>query len=155
MKNRNYIPVSIVLGLIYWVGESFVHWLGYGEEAFEVIPSDTNELCMRTLIFILLVCFGIYANHHTKKIIAKEEEKRKIFMATTGASQHILNNFLNEMLYFEDEAVRVGGFDDKTLEVLNEAIRNARDQLDALSKVSDISDENIRLFVHPDSDYQI
>ncbi len=106
---------------------------------------------MRTITFILLVCFGIYANYHTKRLIAKEEKKRKIFKATADTSQHILNDFLNKMMNFKDEAQRVDGFDEKTLKLLENAVRNATNELDVLRNVSDISVENIKTSIHPEN----
>jgi hypothetical protein len=148
MKKRNYIPLSIILGLFSWFADSFIHWLVNEKKVFEIIPSDDNEIWMRSLIFILLVCFGLYANFHTKKIIDKEEETHRVFKATAGASQHILNNFLNEILFFKDEAERVGGFDKKTLKLLEEAVNKATSQLDAMRNVKNLSVKDIKVSIH-------
>ncbi len=152
MRKRNYIPLSIILGLFSWFVDSFIHWLVNGKKAFEIIPSDVNEIWMRSLIFILLVCFGVYANFHTKKIIDKEEDTRRVFKATAGASQHILNNFLNEILFFKAEAERVGGFNEKTLKLLDDAVNKATGQLDDMRNVKEISVKNIKVSIHDDHD---
>jgi hypothetical protein len=152
MQKRNYIPLSIILGIFSWFADSFIHWLVNDKKAFEIIPSNVDEIWMRSLIFILLACFGAYANFHTKKIISKEEETRRVFKATAGASQHILNNFLNEILFFKDEAERVGGFDEKTLKLLEDAVSTATGQLDAMRNVKEISVKNIKVSIHNDHD---
>ncbi|OGT32932.1 MAG: hypothetical protein A2W28_01390 [Gammaproteobacteria bacterium RBG_16_51_14] len=150
MHKRNYIPLGIILGLFSWAAESFLHWFSSAGETFEIIPTDLNELWMRVFIFILLVCFGVYADYHTKALVARQEETRKIFKATTAAFQHILNNFLNEILYFRDEAERVGGFDENTQKLLERAVKKAADRVDSLRNMSDISVENIKVSVNPE-----
>jgi ABC-type nickel/cobalt efflux system permease component RcnA len=151
MHDRNYVPVSIVFALLFWVIDSLVHWRIYGEDTFEIIPTNLYEFWMRIITFVLLVCFGIYANYHTKRLITKEEEKRKIFKATADTSQHILNDFLNKMMNFKDEAQKVDGFDEETLKLLENAVRNTTNELDTLRNVSDISVENIKISVHPEN----
>ena len=148
---QNYILLGIVLGLLSWIGESFIHWYADGGKMFELVPSDTNELWMRILIFSLLAGFGVYADYHTKSMIARESETRKIFRATASASQHILNNFLNEILFFRDEAQRTGGVDDETLKLLDKAVSNASGKINSLHNVSDISVENIKVSVRPEN----
>jgi len=152
MTRRNYILLGIIIGLLFWIGESFIHWYAGGGKIFELFPSDTNELWMRLLIFSLLAGFGIYADYHTRSMIARESETRKIFKATASASQHILNNFLNEILYFRDEAQRSGGFDEETLKLLDKAVSNASGKIDSLRNVRDISVENIKVSVRPEND---
>jgi ABC-type nickel/cobalt efflux system permease component RcnA len=151
MHNRNYVPVSIVFALLFWVIDSLVHWRIYGEDTFEILPTNLYDFWMRIITFVLLVCFGIYANYHTKRLITKEEEKRKIFKATADTSQHILNVFLNKMMSFKDEAQKVDGFDEETLKLLENAVRNTTNALDTLRNVSDISVENIIISVHPEN----
>jgi len=70
-KKHSFLKLAISFALLYWLIESLVHYFWYGELAFEVIPSDTNELWMRVSIFILLAVFSLFADYQSKKSIEK------------------------------------------------------------------------------------
>lgn len=76
MKKKNFfLKLSIPLALLYWIAESAIHYLSYGESVFEIIPSDRNELWMRTSFFILLPFFALFADFVSRNRIAKSEIK--------------------------------------------------------------------------------
>ena len=74
---------------------------------FELLPSNFNELWMRVLIVVLMICFGIFGDAWSRRLVTKEDEKRQIFIATVSSTQHILNNLLNQIhvvfLQMDDE----------------------------------------------------
>jgi hypothetical protein len=148
MKAKHYIPLSIAIALFYLVFEILIHWLVYGEGTFRAIPLDIHELLLRIIIFIMIICFGVFAAYQMKKIIAEQDEKRQVYKTTTRESKRILKEFLNEVRYFEGEAEKEGGFNDIALKYLEEALSNTEARLDKLGNVGDITAENIILSVH-------
>ena len=125
--------------------DSIIHRFVYKEEQFEIIPADFNELWMRILIFILIICIGIISGYFTKKMQTKDKEKQDVYRATANEAIQILRSFLHEIHYFESEAERIGGFDNKTLTNLEEALRKTQYRLDALINVGDVTVENIKM----------
>jgi hypothetical protein len=152
MKEKYFFTkVSIPLALSYWALECIIHYFGYGELKFELIPSDLDELWMRIVIVILLLCFGIYADKHTKSILDKEEEKRIVFEATVKSTHHILNNMLNQMQYFKMVADEKNAFDDETNELYKNTITEGKELIIKLSSVEELTEENIIDSVNPEN----
>ena len=149
MSENKLIKVAIPLALSYWVLECIIHYFGYGELEFELIPSDLDELWMRIVIVILLVSFGIYADKHTKSILDKEKEKRIVFEATVKSTHHILNNILNQMQYYKIIADKNRAFDDETNELYENTITEGKELIKKLSSVDELTEENIIDSVYP------
>ncbi len=141
--------LAIIVAALYWVAESAVHRFVFAEEAFELLPSNINELGMRIIIIVLLVSFGIFGDAWSRRLVTKEDEKRQIFIATVGSTQHILNNLLNQIhvvfLKMDDE-YRV---DAKTRHMLKRSLRDAQAQVVRLSAVTELDEEAIRESVAP------
>jgi hypothetical protein len=141
--------MALAVAALYWIAESMVHRFVFAEEAFEVIPSNINELWMRVLIVVLMVCFGVFGDAWSRRLVAKEDEKRQIFIATVSSTQHILNNLLNQIqvvfLKMDDE-YRV---DAETRDMLKQSLRDAQAQVQKLSTVANLDEEVIRESVAP------
>ena len=72
IKNSHYfLKFAVPLALASWFLDSAIHYFWYNELEFEIIPSDSNELWMRTSIFILLAAFGLFADFTSRKLIEK------------------------------------------------------------------------------------
>ena len=70
IKNSHYfLKFAVPVALAFWFLDSAIHYFWYNELEFEIIPSDINELWMRTSIFILLAAFGLFADYTSRKII--------------------------------------------------------------------------------------
>ena len=141
--------LAVIVAALYWVAESIVHRFIFAEEAFELLPSNVNELAMRIIIVILLICFGIFGDYWSRRLFAIEDEKQQIFIATVSSSQHILNNLLNQIhvVFLEmDDEYRV---DEKTREMLKQSLRDAQVQVVRLSAVTNLDEEAIRDSVAP------
>lgn len=144
MNNHLYKVLGFLVACVYWLADSSIHKLFYGEEHFEFIPSELNELWMRTTIFGLVIVLGSYADHHTRKILQKEKEKAKVFFATVSASHYILNNFLNKMQLFKFEAEKSSDFDKNILVLYDHVIQDTAEQIKKLESITDISEESIK-----------
>jgi hypothetical protein len=141
--------MALAVATLYWIAESMVHRFVFEEEAFELIPLNFNELWMRVLIVVLMICFGVFGDAWSRRLVAKEDEKRQIFIATVSSTQHILNNLLNQIqvvfLKMDDE-YRV---DAETRDMLKQSLRDAQVQVQKLSAVADLDEDVIRESVAP------
>ncbi len=141
--------MALAVAALYWMAESMVHRFVFEEDAFELIPLNFNELWMRVLIVVLMICFGVFGDAWSRRLVAKEDEKRQIFIATVSSTQHILNNLLNQIqvvfLKMDDE-YRV---DAETRDMLKQSLRDAQVQVQKLSAVADLDEDVIRESVAP------
>jgi hypothetical protein len=135
IKKRFFIKLSILFAFSYWFFDSSVHYFGYGELEFEIIPSDFNELWMRCIIFTLFISFGIFADYHTNKIIKKNEEKYNVYKAMLSAMHHIQNNFLNKMILFRYEAENCKDFNRDTLKQYDCVVDETTMQINNLDNI--------------------
>lgn len=142
-KKHLYLFVSIPVALSFWVADSLIHFLGYGEVDFELIPSDVNELWMRSVILVLLVLFGIGADFHTNSLIKKNDEKYAVYRSMLRASHHILNNFLQGSKLFQMEANESKDFDESILKQFDELIADVAAQVRDLEGIHDPTPESI------------
>ncbi|MDH5391717.1 MAG: hypothetical protein OEY11_00900 [Gammaproteobacteria bacterium] len=149
MRQLNYTLKSIIISALLWLLDSVTHFYIFKESQLEFIPSETNELWMRLSIVILFIAFGFYADRQTMTILKKEKEKRVIFDATIGSSQHILNNLLNQMQYFKTKADGENIFDDEENYLYEKAIDDGKQLVKKLSAVKELTEENILSSVYP------
>lgn len=145
----NFTLKATTVSLLYWLTDTLIHKYIY-EQAFELIPSDMDELWMRSVIVILIICFGIYADKYTKSMMQKEEEKRLIYRATVVSSQHILNNLMNQMQYFKMIADKTNAFDDEVNDLYDKAINEGKELVNRLSSVKELTEQNIIDAVYPE-----
>jgi len=139
----------IVLSVLFWLADSIIHNYIYSEEAFELVPSDLNELWMRGLIIALLIGFGVLADNRVNKINAAEIEKREIFNATVSSAQHILNNLLNQLQLAFFEVDKAHGLADETRKLLEQSIKEGKEQIERLSSVTKMNGKIIKESVKP------
>lgn len=132
IKNYYFLKISLLFVLFFWISDSVIHYFIYNEIKFELIPSDLNELWMRCIIFVLLICFALFADSHTRKIAEKEQEKMDVYISMLNANQHILNNFLQAMMMFRNAADKSEDIDDKITELYDKAIKNTIAQINNL-----------------------
>ncbi len=134
-KKHFFLKFSILLALAYWFFDSVVHYLGYGELEFEIIPSDFNEFWMRSIIFILLLAFGVFADYHTNKIIKKDAEKHDVYMAMLGVTRHILGNFSKNILSLRSDTEDSKAFDIDILEIYDQVMDDTITQIKNLENI--------------------
>lgn len=78
-----------------------------------------------------------------QKMTEIELEKLKIHRAMANAANHIINDFLNNMMLFKLKAEQSNGFPPGTIRRFEEAIDETTTQLRALGKVIDINERSI------------
>jgi len=101
-------------------------------------------------VFVLLVCLAVdlFRQKRDQKV---EQEKLKVYQAMISSSHHILNNFLNQMQLFKITAERTPGFDEDILSMYDTIMKEASDQIEELSSISEISETTIKKAVMPES----
>jgi len=145
MAKYKYSIAALVMALVFWFFDSSIHYFVYAENEFEFLPSNINELWMRSLVVILMVFFGFYADWSQKALMAKEKqlEANLIYQSTMNANQHILNNLLNKMQLFKTHAMKLEGISDDHFKECDEAIEEAVFLINKLSKLKDVNNESI------------
>jgi len=114
--------------------ESFASFLS-GLEGFEI-----DEFVLPSF---LLIGFSLLDFVRYKKIKQAELEKEQVYKAMVQASDHILKNCLNQMLLMRMEAEETPGFNTKTLELFDQSMAEAMEQLEALGKISEVDEDKI------------
>ncbi|MDH4107738.1 MAG: hypothetical protein OEW35_05450 [Gammaproteobacteria bacterium] len=151
MRFSHFAVRAVGFAALYWLLESALHALVFDGTSFEFWPADPNELSMRLTIVVLIVLFGCYADGRTRALLRKEREKQEVFNATVSSAMHIINNLLNQMQYFKMKAEDSGEFDRATLDLYDRTMDEGQELLARLSSVDELSEDTIRLAVHPDS----
>ena len=121
--------VSVALAACYWLFEVVIHVTVFDEPELEFIPSDIDELWTRCFIVILIVAFGAFADNR------KGAEKHDVYEAMLGAINHILNNFLQKMYVFRDEAENSEDFDKNLLTLYDQMIDETSNQIRNLENI--------------------
>ena len=142
-KKYQFTAISISIALLFWFFDSIVHNFVYGEQGFEVLPSDLNELWMRGLIVLLIVAFGVFADRRTG------HEKVAVYRAMLGATDHILRNHMQKMHLFRNEAENSKDFDKDVLTLYDQMIDDMVAQIRNLENIQDLSKTNIEKRYRP------
>jgi len=141
--------VVLIVVVIYWVVESALHKFIFVDNHFDLIPTDANELWMRGLVVATIILFGGYVEYHMRRVREKEKEKTDIYMAMLRSSNHILNNFLNQMQIMKIEAEQCQGFNEDILAVYDIIAGEASELIRDLEKIPSITKEDILATVAP------
>ncbi len=107
---------------------------------------EIDEIFIGALVFLIFFVADVILWHRDQKV---EMEKVKIYKAMIASSHHILNNFLNQMLIFKMTAEETPGFDQNILKLYDEIINDAKQQLEALSSIGEVSQEAIEKSIKP------
>lgn len=142
-----------MLSAIIWLMDSLLDKFSGPETYFTLTPHDSYELIKRLTIMLIIISVGIYIGRmkckQQQENITMEEEKRRVFLATVFSTQHIMNNFLQEMRYFQMEAENIKDFNEPVKALLDESICNAIEQVKRLSAVTELSEDKIKDSVLP------
>jgi len=136
-KKHQFTVISISIALLFWFFDSVIHHFVYGEQGFEVFPSDLNELWMRCVIVVLIVAFGVFADRRTGL------EKADVYQAMLGATNHILRNHMQKMLLFCNEAENSKDFDKDVLKLYEQMIDETNAQIRNLDNIQEPNKANI------------
>ena len=137
IKKHFFLKISLLFIVAYWMFDSAMHYFVYNEIIFEFIPSDNDELWMRSFIVFLLISFAIFADSHARKIAEKEQEKMEVYISMLNANQHILNNFLQAMMMLRRAADKSKDIDDNAIAFYDKAIKKTMTQINNLHGITE------------------
>lgn len=132
-----------------------VLWIFLSDRLLEWLIADINLLShiqtMKGWIYVAITTALLYYLVHcdNEKRMAQEREKREVFEATMAAVQHILNNFLNNMLLFKMAAEDSKDFDQDTLNLYDDVIKEAENQIKILSSTQELTKKQIQQSIYP------
>ena len=109
IKSRHYfLKFAIPVALLSWFFDSFIHYFWYGEVEFEIIPSDANDLWMRSTIFLLLAAFGLFADYKSKNSIAESIKKNQLDNISRAKKQwELVIDTLPQLVIAMDDNARI------------------------------------------------
>lgn len=123
------------------VFEAFVEFV----EEYEAIELD--EIFVPLGLFLLFAFIDLIHRHRVQRV---EIEKKKVYQAMLRSSNHVLNNFINQMQLFRFYAEETEGFPKDALRLYDETIEEASAKIKAMSNVTKVDEETISSSVHPD-----
>lgn len=145
MKNKLFTIAGFSISLIFWFFDSFVHHFIYGEPEIQFIPSNFNELWMRTTIIVLILFFGIFADYFIKNIVVRDKqlEVARTYNGMIDDSLYIFENLLDQMQLFKIEAQTSQDFDPEVTKSYICTIEEASILIEKLSGLHEITENNI------------
>lgn len=126
-----------------------VAWIFFSDRVLETFAvSATTLTTLQTYkgwFFIITTSIMLYflTRRMWYKIEDRELEKEAVFLSTMRAVQHILNNFLNKMLFFKLVAEEKQGLPEEIVEHYDSVIDETSKQIKRLSSIKEISPEEI------------
>ncbi len=133
---RDYIPFAVLIAALYWMAELLIHFFIYGGERFEVIPADFNEFCMRTLIAILIIGFGIYVDYITTIRYAEADVRKRRYKAAFNEIKHNFSDFIEKVQNFDLEVRKTRSMDKDILNSFADTIHEAKDKLENAGNIT-------------------
>lgn len=130
-------------------------WIVFSDRVLETLSGDLHVLShlqsLKGMAYVVITSLLLYVlmRRDYARIVAQEEEKRRLFVSTMRAVQHILNNFLQSMSIFTHEAKNTPGFRPEALELFDKVIYSTRDEIVKLSSLEQPSEEAIKRTVYP------
>ncbi len=89
-RKHKYLMLGILIAAFYWLVDSAIDYLVYGDAAIKLWPSNGNELWMRCLIVALLVAFGGYVEASVSRRVASDREKQLLKMDLEDVTRILL-----------------------------------------------------------------
>ena len=80
----------------WWLTEAAIHVVVFDEGPLgpQLLPENAHELWMRSLVFVMFVAFGAYANVIVNRINRARTEQRRLQESLEGALTKVLSGFL-------------------------------------------------------------
>ena len=135
MKKKRFTIAAFETALFFWVLESALHFFVFGEPHFELIPSELNELWMRVVIVFLIMLLGVFADAFIDRMMQKQMAVAQAYNSLIQAGNETLENLVQQMHLFKNEAQRSSDFDKDVLEYYDNAIRQASDLVERFANV--------------------
>jgi len=95
LKTHKYAISGLIISVFFWLFDSAVHYFFYREPKFEVIPSDFNELWMRSSIFFIVIGFGAYVDFSVNGRRKLQIEQQHLQARLEDAMTRLLGGFVS------------------------------------------------------------
>jgi len=107
-KNHHYLLLAILLAISFWLLDSVIHYFWYGELEFKIIPTDANDLWMRSAIFVMLASFGLFTDITSRKLIEKNNKKSQAEIISRAKKQwELAIDSLPQLVIAMDDNARI------------------------------------------------
>ena len=107
-RRHSFFILAIPVAIMSWFFDSFIHYFWYGELEFEIIPSDANDLWMRSTIFLLLAAFGLFADFKSRTSIAESIKKHQLDNISRAKKQwELVIDTLPQLVIAIDDNARI------------------------------------------------
>jgi len=126
-----------------------VLWIFLSDRVLDALVLSTTILTTlqtyKGWLFIIFTSVLLYflVRKDYKALEQREKEKVEIFLATMSAVHHILNNFLNRMLFFRQAAEEDNKFSQDVLDNYSKVIFEASEQIKKLGDIDKVTREEI------------
>lgn len=126
-----------------------IAWIFFSDRILETFVGSASALTIlqtyKGWFFIITTSILLYflTRRMWYNIQDREIEKEAIFLSTMRAVQHILNNFLNKMLFFKLVAEEKHSLPKEIVEHYDNVIDETTKQIKRLTNIKEISPEEI------------
>lgn len=116
-------------------------WIFFSDRLLDILVRDSSLLLrFQTLkgtayVFLTALLLYLLIKRDYDRISAHEREKLQLFRSTMRAVQHILNNFLQNMLYFKIEIEMKKSAAPDIIALYDQVIFETRDEIQRLSSL--------------------
>ena len=124
-------------------------WILLSDKALNLLPEDIELYSLlqtyKGWLFIAATAALLFflIRRETRAVEKKEREKQELFAATVSAMNHILNNFLNQMMIFRTQAEDSADFDEEIIDLYDQVIEEANGKIRDLTELKTPSPEKI------------
>jgi len=141
------VAVGLYLVVVWTDAELFEAFVGFlWRHEHELLEVDEWLLPV-----VLFLGFALYDQVRLRRKQAVEREKLRVYRAMLSSAHHIVNNLRNQLLLVKMAAEETPGFPREELKVLDDSIREAGDQLEALERLEAVDESTIAQAVAPGS----
>ncbi len=133
-----------------------VSWIFFSDRILTSLAGESTQI-LTTLqtykgwFYVLLTSLLLFLliRKDYRALLQREKEKSEIFFTTMSAVHHILNNFLNKMLFFREVADDSSGFAKEVLNQYDQVIMETAGQVKKLGDIDKITKEEIEKTAFP------
>lgn len=146
IKKYHTLIIGGLISIVFWVLESLIHLELYMADSIELLPTDINELWMRSLIVVLIMVMSIYAHFSQtrelkierdksqlkEQLLDEQYNKMELILSTRKQTQEALENFNKSVLSIRKNIEDGEGISEAELIRLGSIINAVQNKLNRL-----------------------
>lgn len=90
-----YTITGLLIATGFWFLDSAIHFFLYGENQFDMVPRDINELWMRAAIIFLVTGFGIFIDISLNRMHKLQDERNQLHLKLQETLTLLLGGFVS------------------------------------------------------------